>query len=98
MYKMRIGRIDNTTSNYSNSTSTGNSCPSSIDPQVQLGVAVVGTLAAIQVPAAVAAATAVAAETIAADYCAASWTPRLGLGSVHGGGNHQLHLRRQSRD
>jgi len=46
---------------------------------------------------AVVAAAAAAAETIVADY-AASWTLRLGLGSVHGGGNHQLHLRRPSRD
>ena len=42
-------------------------------------------------------AAAAAAEMIVADY-AASWTLRLGLGSVHGDGNHQLHLRRPSRD
>lgn len=99
MYKMWSDRIDNTTGNYtgSNSTTIGNSCPSSIGPWIR-PPAVAGTAAATRAPVAVAAATAAAAETIVADYCAASWTPRPGLGSVHGGGNHQLHLRRQSRD
>jgi len=52
-----------------------------------------------QAPAVAAAvATAAAVETTVADYYAASWIPRLGLGSVHGGDNHQLHPRRLSRD